>query len=60
MVWIGEHHAFAVQPFFLKTSESVVTTQRTLRSHFMLCWDDAVPYRKSGMGRKFQGHELGV
>ena len=37
----GAHREFTVETFF-KTCESVITTKRAFRAHFMLRWNDAV------------------
>ena len=46
MAWTDAHRAFAVETY-LNFGESVITTQRAIRAHFMLRRNDAVPDRKS-------------
>jgi hypothetical protein len=46
MAWSGEHRAYVVETY-LKNSESVITTQRSVRTHFRLGWNATVPNRKT-------------
>jgi len=46
MNWTGEHRAFVIETF-MKSNESVITTQRTFRTHFALGRHAPVPDRKT-------------
>ena len=46
MNWTDEHRAFVIETF-MKNNESVITTQRTLRTHFALGRHAPVPDRKT-------------
>ncbi|XP_036366112.1 uncharacterized protein LOC118766669 [Octopus sinensis] len=46
MNWTGEHRTFIVETF-IKTNDSVTTTQRAFRLHFNLGRHDPVPARNT-------------